>query len=305
MSAHTLDPTNPSDARRGTIAHRLRRWLCTALAAAAVTSAALTAAPSPAAADSLRSRPLLLVHGFSLTSGIDCRNDATMRSWTQGMRNRNWTDVRTVAWYGGDSNCSLSVDGVGNNSNFTSLTTIAKEFAWMVHDQFTVNGVPVGIVAHSMGGLVVRRALDGVMNREAGFPPGMLVNDVVTAGSPHIGTPLSNLCLETIPTTICLESALGSPFFLTLDANPQGRNAAGTTRATEWSLIGSDCDEIVPGFSAVSMGRGNNNRPAVTTRTRTAPDFFSGGCFNSAGVTHEELITLGSNLDWIDAQLAG
>lgn len=305
MSTHTLDSTTPADARRATITGRMRRVLCAALAAAGLASTALAATPSPAAADSLRTSPLLIVHGFSLTNGINCRDDATMRTWTQGMRNRGWTDVRTVAWYSGDTNCTLGVDGVGNNTNFTSLTTIAKEFAWMVHGQFTVRGVAVAISAHSMGGLVVRRALDGVMNREAGFPPGMLVNDVVTAGSPHIGTPMANLCLSAIPSTICLEAALGSPFFLTLDENPQGRNAVGTTRATEWSLIGSDCDEIVPGFSAVSMGRGNNTRPVVTTRTRTAPDFFAGGCFNSAGVTHSELVTLGSNLDWIDAQLVG
>lgn len=298
-SSRPRTAARPRRPRSGAALTRRRRTA--ALLAAATVALGIGVAGTPAAADSAPTAPLLLVHGFSLTSGINC-NDATMSAWRQGMTARGWTTVRTIGWYQGDTNCSLNIQGRSNNSSNTSLSTIAREFAWTVHDQFTLNGTPVAIAAHSMGGLVVRRALDGVMRGEVGFPPAMDVTDVVTAGTPHGGTIWSAAC-SLSGLAQCVESTPGSTFLTVLADNPQGRRLGGAPGRTEWSLSGSECDTVVSDESASDMGLGGSGRPGLVWVTFTAPSFWSGGCLNSSAIDHGELVTATGALNFINTQL--
>jgi hypothetical protein len=62
---------------------------------------------------------------------------------------------------------------------------IACELAWHIYNTYTANHIPVYVLAHSMGGLIIRDAI-----AEAGsgdFPPAIDVQRVVTVATPHGG----------------------------------------------------------------------------------------------------------------------
>jgi hypothetical protein len=61
--------------------------------------------------------------------------------------------------------------------------------AWYIHDVNTAEGTPVDVVAHSMGGLVIRSALAfSFVGNTFGYPTTPLkVRRVVTVGTPHLG----------------------------------------------------------------------------------------------------------------------
>ena len=284
-----------------------RRLLAlTALATVAGSGFAI-ASPSMANASATVSTPILLVHGFDgggifgsdvpLDSKVDCKN-SIMTSWANGLRARGFTNVKTVGYYNGDINCDLNVPGRADNTINTSISQLGREFANLVSTTFTAHRITVAISAHSMGGLIVRRALDGVMNHHGSFPTTLSVSDVVTSGTPHAGSGILSIC-GVIPAgfgvpTQCTESAPGSAFLGALAPNPQ----VGT--GTDWTLIGSDCDLIVTTNSALSMARGPITRPSVFVQRFVAPAFLNGGClFGTLGFDHGELVTQPQPLDAI------
>jgi triacylglycerol esterase/lipase EstA (alpha/beta hydrolase family) len=205
-----------------------------------------------AEASVVSSTPILVVHGFDVdfSSGINCK-DPVMLAWVQGLRNRGFTNVRTVGWYRNDVNCDLYVPGRADNTVNTSLSQVGREFSNLVANSF--GSTTVGISAHSMGGLVVRRALDGVHNHHSGFSANIRVSDVVTSGTPHGGTNSGYGC----GFTQCVEVRPGSAFLSALEHNPQ------TVGSTDWTLIGSSCDPVVSGTSATAMNNGSASRPPV------------------------------------------
>ncbi len=280
---------------------RAVRALATALTVGALASTvAVGTSGSPASAASLQTDPVLLVHGFNATFNTNC-NDSTMRAWRNGLLTRGWSDVRTVGWYANDTNCTLNIQGRANNTSATSLDEIAREFAWTVRNTFTTNGRPVAIAAHSMGGLIVNRAIQGVMNDEPGYPDEMHVTDVVASGTPFAGSAWAAACADTTGLQQCVEATPGSAFLNALADNPQGRVQGGALGRTQWSLAGSDCDAIVSSSSARSMGQAVTSRPTVQKIRYTAPAWF--GCANPASISHEELITQSAQLRWISDQL--
>lgn len=311
---HPNHPNHPSRSDRRTRSNRTtvgaapttrRRRAVRALAAALTVGAlastvAVAASGSPASAASLQTDPVLLVHGFNATFNTNC-NDSTMRAWRDGLISRGWTDVRTVGWYAYDTNCTLNIQGRANNTSATSLDEIAREFAWTVRNHFTRNGRPVAIAAHSMGGLVVNRAIQGVMLGEPGYPDEMHVTDVVASGTPFAGSAWAATCAVATGLRQCVEATPGSAFLTTLAHNPQGRLEGGAPGRTQWSLAGSDCDAIVSSSSARSMGQVSNVRPTVQKIRYTAPALF--GCANPSSISHEELITQSAQLRWISDQL--
>ncbi|MEY4174331.1 MAG: hypothetical protein RI900_1496, partial [Actinomycetota bacterium] len=177
----------------------------------------------------------------------------------------------------------------------------------LVWNNYTSRGVPIAVSAHSMGGLVVRRAITGVMNRDAGFPAYLYVSDVTTSGTPHFGAMVASLCAASINLQ-CLQMAAGTDWLprhlfiwaLDLYGNPQADSYYGT----DWTLIGSWCDEAVGGASSTRMY--NAYRTSVTSnavvlgvQTEVFNWFDPRGCFS-----HLELITKPAALDLIFRGLA-
>lgn len=125
---------------------------------------------------------------------------------------------------------------------------------------------PVHIVAHSLGGLVVRDALTR---------PGMTgtVNTVVTLGTPHQGSPLAIDALHAIPVLASTAQDLtpGSAYLVDLDARS---HSAGAT----WHAVTAGRDIVVPASHA------RLTHPAYRARHHHLPDLGHAGLMYDSDV---------------------
>jgi pimeloyl-ACP methyl ester carboxylesterase len=238
---------------------RLCRFL--AALAIAVLATVVVAVPAHAASgDSNATTPVLYVHGYDPAgSGSNCGMWSNMRAFLTA---HGFTGPQvTVKYYYNDAGCAADVNGFGSptghypsgqvngqDSNNTDIRHIAYQFAWYVHDTYTAQGRNVGIVAHSMGGLVVRYALHRVAAGDAEFPSSLEVSNVVTFGTPHSGASIAGLC--SLTNRQCAQMSPGSSFLKSLEANGQDPQAAG---GTDWTVMGSASDAVVSQSSATSM----------------------------------------------------
>lgn len=220
---------------------------------------AFSAPPANARTDD-RSKPVVYVHGFDATfsPGYDCH--AYWDAMADTLEGMGHTDERvTVAYYALDYNCTYDSAHHGSHSTHhagghsggshtrnTSIRHLGYHLAWMIYDHFTSVGKAVDVVGHSMGGLISRYAVAATARGEAGFPPSLLVEDVVTLGTPHAGSDWSWGCAY----TECVEMRPGSSFLGWLATNATDPQATG---GTDWTVVGSEDDGIVPATSAVSM----------------------------------------------------
>jgi len=234
--------------------------------AAALASAALAvfALALPAGADARATgEPTLMVHGLDPIG----RASADCRSW-QPMADafERWGrdgPSLTLAYYARDVNCSLSIDGHGNHRAHhgagghdrrghshnadASIRHLGHHLAWFIHDRYARRRQRVDLVGNSMGGLVIRYALHKVGQGAADFPPRLLVDDVVTLGTPHDGARLAHLCPYALE---CREMRPGSQLLDELRRFARDPQASG---GTDWTTIGSYLDRIVSERSAVQM----------------------------------------------------
>ncbi len=236
------------------------------------------AAPA-GAATGVRNRPVLLVHGYSLTNGTDCRD--TFDRMIGQMRSEGFTGpfIR-VGYYSGDTGCDVNLRSWGRVGNSSSWKTIAKAFSQYISSTYTSRGTAVDVVGYSMGGDIARGAVYGSSIRESGFSAPVRVEDVVTLGSPHQGAAwYSNLCLW--GQCASLKPGSSDIRWLNRNGNPQGLGG------TDFTVIGSNGDWVVPTSSAISMSvpsarkvvyanvphTGSSNymgTPAVVTRAGSA-----------------------------------
>lgn len=155
---------------------------------------------------------VLLLHGFDpWNSGHDC---ATI--WTtqrNALRAFGHTGrIYTVGYYNANSNCDRNVSstvytrnyagdwrlvqGTANGRNGildhnTPIEHAAYRVAWAIAKENADNGsASVRVVAHSLGGLVVRYAVQQASKGHADFPTlsQMNLTRVWTLGTPHTGT---------------------------------------------------------------------------------------------------------------------
>ena len=214
--------------------------------------------PAAAAQTTDRSKPIIYLHGFVHDGASNCNQWAQMAS-TLASLGHTGPDT-TLAYYTGDVNCSHALDHHGrhdlhhpsghrdgSHTQATSIRHLGYHLAWLIYDHFTVNGQPVDIVAHSMGGLAVRYALAQTQRGHPDFPPRLLVDDIVTLGTPHAGTTWARTCSST---TQCAEMVPGSSLLQWLADNGENPQGAG---GSDWTTVGSYCDAIVSANSAVAM----------------------------------------------------
>ena len=215
---------------------------------------ALFLAPSGAAGLNVK-RPLLLVHGHEADSGVDC--DSKWKGLMANYRDFGYTgQFRTILYYKNDTRCSTYYGGgsVGGSAPWISSATsdtpieyLSKKLAWYIYNSWTSHGIGVNIVAHSMGGLIVRLAIDQVQKKTPGFPPEIIAPNVVTFGTPHDGIDWAGtFCF----TNQCDQMDSSSFFIWYLEnfaPNPQGHYG------TWWSLAGSHADNTVDEGSATHM----------------------------------------------------
>lgn len=211
---------------------------------------ALGLIPGSAAAKD-QNRPLILVHGHEADSGVNCRS-----TWLDLMAHFRWYGYKgsfhPVQYYRNDTGCAEYFGPGGapeimNATSDTRIQDIAKELAWYIYNTHNKRGTGVNIVAHSMGGLIVRYMIDAVQRKRAGFPPVIVAPSVVTLATPHDGIDyIWVLCR----TGQCDQMDSSSSFIGYLEDN--ARNPQGGY-GTWWSLGGSHADNTVDEGSATSM----------------------------------------------------
>jgi hypothetical protein len=259
-----------------------------------------------------RSKPVVLIHGLDMRGPV-FRDDCN-KSWGKViafLRRRGWTNtIYPIHYYHQDIPCDdkpglgpiangyiahhgshaahySSGHRDGSHTAETSIRHLAYHFAWFLHDHFSSKNIRVEIVAHSMGGLISRYAINAVQRHFPGFPSKLLVEDIVTLGTPHSGSPIAALCGWLECEEMFDHSATSLLTYLKDYAqNPQGAGG------TQWSVIGSTRDLEVPSGSATAMNVPNKAKYQ-----------------SSAGIGHseymqEDRVTYDAEVDWWD-QLSG
>jgi hypothetical protein len=167
-------------------------------------------APNGMVPASMVSTPVLLIHGIGKwPDQMDgaCNGEKIWQGVEQFLAARGWTQVKSLGYYvKDDCNDSLydyekshqhcigsrhdlpSNDGTWNEDD----RHVACELAWYIWDNFTRNGIAVNVVAHSLGGVLVKEALYLIYRNHDGTtpPPYLYIKQVVTFDSPLTGLPL-------------------------------------------------------------------------------------------------------------------
>jgi hypothetical protein len=245
-----LFPTSHSK-KKGIVMKCLSTFFCLALSALACTSA-FAGSNVPV----ISTRPILFVHGFNpFGLGEDCRKDWSVME--DSLTAQGFTGPKTtISYYGDDFNCDVKIDPKG--SIMTTIESTSEKLAWYIYNNFSQDDVAIDVVAHSLGGLIVRYALYRVAIGDSAFPPYLLITHAATIASPFTGySLLAESCHLVVINVECDQMDPLSPFIAGLAASaalvPQGRGG------TLWSGIGSnadifdDSDGLVDSGSATSM----------------------------------------------------
>jgi len=202
------------------------------------------------------------VAGDGILQATDCNNYwAEQRDYYMDANPAG--EVVTIGFYSDDTGCNVNVDTERDNSIYTSITTIAEELYVYIRTHYAEHNQAVDIVAHSMGGIIVRKMLEDWGHE-------IMVDEVVTLGTPHGGhnsisgwlycPPLPGV----IPNPVqCEQTKAGSSYMESLEQNPQSADTP-----TSWTLIATDADTTVGAGTGTDMEQGDDpNAPNVSRYT--------------------------------------
>jgi Ricin-type beta-trefoil lectin domain/Lipase (class 2) len=247
---------------------RMTRAARTAAAAGLALTLAVLASASRAlptfAAVHGKAQVVLFVHGYDGSGSHDCAHDGDgwIHPLKAALQARGFQGkLQTIGYYTNDKNCDVMLQpingysDIGANGNPGEMTF--KDFGaffnnW-IYTTYTSKNIPVDIVAHSEGGVISRAAVQwgtpGYTGAHSGFVTtyNIDVSDAVTIDSPHNGiTPLfAPTCFS--PECNALKGGSAELAWLHLVGNPQGWHG------TQWTLFGSDADNLVDYPSATFM----------------------------------------------------
>ncbi len=233
---------------------RLRRGAVAVLAAC---SLLVAMAPAAEARTDTTGKRVLLVHGYDPwgdpTSSCDMWSTYESALSSYGFSG----PMTTIGYYDTQVACDVSVIPYGSPSvhqapsggvhdRYVEIEHLGYELAWTIYERWSRHGETVDLVAHSMGGLVTRYALAQVQRGHPDFPPALLVEDVVTFGTPHGGSGYANWCW----TTQCGDMGYGSSFQSWIASHARNPQVGS---GTDWTVIGSEDDGVIDDASAVAM----------------------------------------------------
>ena len=122
-------------------------------------------------------KPLLLIHGIQL-KGIP--SDPDIKLWENFISFFTFDNALTEKY---------KIYYVKYISNVKSVADLANELRHELDKKTEFNGKQISIVAHSMGGLIIRSFMNQTVN---GIKGGERVDRLITLGTPHHGSPMSN-----------------------------------------------------------------------------------------------------------------
>ncbi|MEU5329876.1 esterase/lipase family protein [Streptomyces parvus] len=226
-----------------------RRFTLLLAAALSAVLTMLAVAPAGAAGKPSRSNSantrVIFVHGHAPFGKHDCTK--TFKDARKHFTNKKWKgNLLTFGYYTKNKKCSANVGG----DRETPIKDVAKKFANYVSKNYTKKGIKVDVVAHSMGGLVVRAALHYTHQRAKGFPEKLYIEDVVTLGTPHAGITKSRatLCGKARQ---CTDMKPGSAFLKALGSRMPSSTKYGNM-STDWTTVSSYDDGTVTESSGIA-----------------------------------------------------
>ena len=174
------------------------------------------------------------------------------------LNNQGYSDIRTVQYYTGDTNCNFDLhfsldqslcdnfEPGNEGTNNEDLDHVSCLLAQYLNLAFA-GGQNVILVGHSMGGIIIRNTvgLVGQIGGQLGLPNDIgYVTDAVTFNSPHAGVtdaagwyPTCGGCKQIQQLTA------DDPFMTTL--NQYMQNPQTSAGFTQWTVMGSECDPYV------------------------------------------------------------
>ena len=244
---------------------------------------------TPLPPQAYNSDDILFIHGFAggfppgqgygstQTVPGGCEGATTWGTAIGYFRSQGWAgSLRTVGYYRGDwqqngyscniqfdsqapvsqhqYNCDNYPSGYGDaneGSNNQDLGNIACQLAWYIYNTYTTAGRNVRVIAHSMGGMIIRYALDRVFAQDPAFPPYLYVPTVVTIATPHGGVPsLGAAWFECGKCTMIsnIQQNAGSPSYFINELLGENIAPMGSPgEPTQWTLMGSACEDFLLG----------------------------------------------------------
>ena len=198
----------------------------------------------------------VILEGHGYVGSLGCPNAATTFPAVQTVLAANG-DTRVpigINWLCSDSG-GLNIKPYGRNPDpntwnaNTKIEDIGYALAWAVYQNYTVNGVSVSMICHSMCGLYWRYAVthSGV---DADFPPALLVDKTITYSTPYKGWDHPNAFMALNCPSLyeqCKEMTPNSAFLTALGAQPAvpGWTCVGGSPKDTVATINSACG--VPG----------------------------------------------------------
>lgn len=233
---------------------------------------------------------MILIRGFSLYSGHDCSD-----YWQRQKDEIEKTGRKAIilGFYTGNTNCDDSVPQSNSINNYTPIKFIAEQLRDWILANYEEH-ISIDIVAHSMGGIVVRKMLND-------FEHQLRISDVVTLGTPHNGVKAAYFNGSCLLIHQCAQQSAGSEFMNGLDANPQSKNP------TQWTLIAASGDQVVGKGTAIEMSNGSSGGPPVSKYEYT--NYHKHGCANLFTLGHGDLQGQNaekgvSECNWLGQQIA-
>lgn len=197
-------------------------------------------AKAPARKNS-KSRTVIFIHGFQPTQKTDCYD--TWKPTIDFFKRQGWKKQNLITWgyYKKNTHCTSKYDGTTNSD----LGNVSEALRKYIKKNFTDKGKTVDVVAHSTGGLIIRNAIIQ-SHLSAGD---LFVEDVVTLGTPHEGSKWGNACNATQCKQLRPDSSYikGLNYFST-----KAKRYHEADGGTNWTLVGSHFDVVVPVDSATS-----------------------------------------------------
>jgi hypothetical protein len=263
----------------------MSKRIALAFVAVAIISAGLLFLRLPQARAGSFNAPVLLVHGFNVGSAVNCDTGSMWGTIETYFRNQGYTNVRSVGFYRGDSNCG---DNLGQESSHctgwydsgSNDGTVNEDIrhttcllAWYIWDHYTQYGTTVAVMGHSMGGILIRQAMNDTPYVGL-FPPYVKISDVATVGAPHQGLKSGSAwvwstfqgcpgnCVEVsqMERANALMSNMNSTSFRGGFArNPQGSGG------TDWTTMSSNNDELLSNGCTSSSER--KGAPSIVSTT--------------------------------------
>jgi hypothetical protein len=154
------------------------------------------------------------------------------------------------------SHCTGYYDG-DNGTNNEDDRHVACVMAWWIWDNYSHNNWKVNVVAHSLGGVLIKEALYQIyVNHDSHFPSSLTLDHIATYDSPLAGLPAGG-GFACGGCTQLAEMEWGSFGGIYQDITSSAGKAVGQAQGIHWTMEGeanTQCDQV--GDSAFGMSYG-------------------------------------------------